>query len=92
MAGGGGAGLTAAGTIVASAADLRVTVVELDSALSSNTGVACNFIPAAGTRFQRAAASSARGDVAELAAAHGLPAGELAQTLARYNATTKARA
>lgn len=55
VVGGGGAGLTAAGTIAAASSHLRVTVVEIDSSQPCNTAIASNFIPAADTRFQRAA-------------------------------------
>ncbi len=66
VVGGGGAGLTVAGTIAAASSRLRVTLVELDSSQPCNTAIASNFIPAAGTRFQRAAGI---GDSAPLFAA-----------------------
>ncbi|MFT5176226.1 MAG: fumarate reductase flavoprotein subunit, partial [Gammaproteobacteria bacterium] len=55
IVGAGGAGLTAAGTIAAANPGLRVLVVEQDLDEPCNTAIASNFIPAAGTRFQRAA-------------------------------------
>ncbi|MFT5449873.1 MAG: fumarate reductase flavoprotein subunit [Gammaproteobacteria bacterium] len=55
VVGGGGAGLTVAGTVAASNKRVRVLVVEQDFDEPCNSAIASNFIPAAGTRFQRAA-------------------------------------
>jgi fumarate reductase flavoprotein subunit len=55
VVGGGGAGLTVAGTVGAINKGARVLVVEQDFDEPCNSAIASNFIPAAGTRFQRAA-------------------------------------
>lgn len=55
VVGGGGAGLIAAATLAIHAPSLRVMLLERDFAQPCNTAIASNFIPAAGTRFQRAA-------------------------------------
>ncbi len=55
IVGAGGAGLTAAAAIATHAPGLRVTLLERDLASPCNSAIASNFIPAAGTRFQRAA-------------------------------------
>ena len=55
VVGGGGAGLTVAGTVAASNKRARVLLVEQDFEEPCNSAIASNFIPAAGTRFQREA-------------------------------------
>jgi fumarate reductase flavoprotein subunit len=53
--GAGGAGLVAAATAAVLDPDRSIIVLEADSAEPCNTRIASNFIPACGTRFQRAA-------------------------------------
>jgi fumarate reductase flavoprotein subunit len=53
--GAGGAGLATAAALASRAPGLRVVLLERDLATPCNTAIASNFIPAAGTRFQRAA-------------------------------------
>ncbi len=55
IVGGGGAGLTAAGTAAMLDGALSVVLLEKNLDEPCNTAIASNFIPAAGTRFQRAA-------------------------------------
>ena len=55
IVGAGGTGLTDAAAIASFAPDLRVTLLERDLSSPCNSAIASNFIPAAGTRFQRAA-------------------------------------
>ena len=55
IVGAGGTGLTAAAAIATNAPHLRVTLIERDLSIACNSAIASNFIPAAGTRFQRAA-------------------------------------
>lgn len=55
IVGAGGTGLTAAAAIATNAPNLRVTLIERDLSIACNSAIASNFIPAAGTRFQRAA-------------------------------------
>ena len=55
IVGAGGTGLTAAAAIATNAPHLRVTLIERDLSVACNSAIASNFIPAAGTRFQRAA-------------------------------------
>ena len=55
IVGAGGAGLTAAAAIASHAPGLRVVLLERDLSSPSNSAIASNFIPAAGTRFQKAA-------------------------------------
>ena len=66
VVGGGGAGLTAAGTAAKVGKELDVVLLEKNPNEPCNTEIASNFVPAAGTRFQRAAAAdlSARGQIA----------------------------
>lgn len=52
VVGAGGAGLTAAGTVAAMSERTKIVVIERDMGEASNTAIASNFIPAAGTRFQ----------------------------------------
>ena len=55
VVGGGGAGLTAAGTAAKVGRELDVVLLEKNPNEPCNTEIASNFVPAAGTRFQRAA-------------------------------------
>ena len=55
IVGAGGTGLTVAAAIASFAPALRVTLLERDLSSPCNSAIASNFIPAAGTRFQRAA-------------------------------------
>ena len=55
IVGAGGTGLTAAAAIATHTPYLRVTLIERDLSIACNSAIASNFIPAAGTRFQRAA-------------------------------------
>ena len=55
VVGAGGAGLTAAGTVASLNKSARIVLLEKDFETPCNTAIASNFIPAAGTRFQRAA-------------------------------------
>ena len=55
VVGGGGAGLMAAGTAALENDSLNIVLLEQDPDEPCNTEIASNFIPAAGTRFQRAA-------------------------------------
>ena len=55
VVGGGGAGLTAAATAAVLSPGLSISLLEADGGAVCNTAIASNFIPAAGTRFQRAA-------------------------------------
>ena len=52
--GGGGAGLMAAGTAASRNADMNIVLIEQNRSEPCNTEIASNFIPAAGTRFQKA--------------------------------------
>ena len=73
VVGGGGAGLTVAGTVAASNKRARVLLVEQDFEEPCNSAIASNFIPAAGTRFQRAAGieDSAQSFVADIMKKNG---------------------
>lgn len=53
--GAGGTGLVVAAVLAAQAPGLKVVLLERDLETPCNTAIASNFIPAAGTRFQRAA-------------------------------------
>lgn len=55
IVGAGGTGLTAAAAVASHAPGLRITLLERDLGRPCNSAIASNFIPAAGTRFQRAA-------------------------------------
>ena len=55
IVGAGGTGLVVAAVIARQAPNLRVVLLERDLSTPCNTAIASNFIPAAGTRFQRAA-------------------------------------
>jgi fumarate reductase flavoprotein subunit len=55
IVGAGGTGLTTAAALASWAPGLRVLLLDRDLATPCNTAIASNFIPAAGTRFQRAA-------------------------------------
>lgn len=55
IVGAGGTGLVAAAALAHKAPGLKVLLLERDLATPCNTAIASNFIPAAGTRFQRAA-------------------------------------
>ncbi len=55
VVGGGGAGLMAAATAALAAGGVRVTLLEKDSSEPCNSVISSGFIPAAGSRLQRAA-------------------------------------
>ena len=52
--GGGGAGLMAAGIAASRNVDMNIVLIEQNRSEPCNTEIASNFIPAAGTRFQKA--------------------------------------
>lgn len=55
IVGAGGTGLMVAAVLASQAPSLKVLLLERDLETPCNTAIASNFIPAAGTRFQRAA-------------------------------------
>ena len=63
VVGGGGAGLMAAGTAAMANDNINVVLLEQDPDEPCNTEIASNFIPAAGTRFQREAGVHDAADV-----------------------------
>lgn len=63
VVGGGGAGLMAAGTAAMANDNINVVLLEQDPDEPCNTEIASNFIPAAGTRFQRQAGVHDAADV-----------------------------
>jgi fumarate reductase flavoprotein subunit len=58
VVGAGGAGMMTAATAAVLSPGRSITLLEADSERACNTSIASNFIPAAGTRFQRAAGVS----------------------------------